>query len=103
MHTPCTPQHALKLNGEPERLLLSLGYELCEVNDGHLCCGSAGTYSILQPDLSNQLRERKLHALRVDHPDLIVSANIGCLMHLGETEGIPVQHWLIMVAEDLSD
>ncbi len=103
VHTPCTLQHALNLNGETERLLLSLGYELCAVNDGHLCCGSAGTYSMLQPDLANQLRERKLHALRADHPDLIVSANIGCLMHLGEAGGIPVRHWLTMVAEDLHD
>jgi glycolate oxidase iron-sulfur subunit len=101
VHTPCTLQHALHLNGETEKLLLSLGYELCEVNDGHLCCGSAGTYSILQSDLSQQLRDRKLRALQADHPDLIVTANIGCLMHLGEVGGVPVQHWLNTIADDL--
>lgn len=103
VHTPCTLQHALKLNGMTENLLRKLGYELCETSEGHLCCGSAGTYSILQADLSKQLRERKLRALTVDHPDLIVTANIGCLMHLAESGGVPVQHWLNLVAEDLED
>ena len=102
IHAPCTLQHALKLDGATEKLLLSLGYELCAVSDGHLCCGSAGTYSILQSDLSQQLRERKLQALKADHPDLIVSANIGCLTHLVEADGIPVLHWLNLIAEDLS-
>jgi len=101
VHTPCTLQHALKLNGATEEMLSKLGYQLCAVNEGHLCCGSAGTYSILQADLSEQLRARKLLALKTDHPDLIVSANIGCIMHLAETDGIPVQHWLSLVAEDL--
>ena len=101
VHTPCTLQHALKLNGATERLLQSFGYQLSTVGEGHLCCGSAGTYSILQPAISKQLRQRKLHALKADHPDLIVSANIGCLMHLGEADGIPVKHWLNVVAEDL--
>lgn len=102
VHTPCTLQHALKLNGAVERLLQGLGYTLCSVSEGHLCCGSAGTYSILQSDLSSQLRDRKLQALTVDHPDLIVTANIGCLTHLDEVAGIPVQHWLTLVADDLS-
>jgi glycolate oxidase iron-sulfur subunit len=103
VHTPCTLQHALQLNGATENLLQSLGYEVCTVNEGHLCCGSAGTYSILQPGLAEQLRERKLLALKVDHPDLIVTANIGCLMHLGETDGTTVKHWLTLVADDLQD
>ena len=103
VHTPCTLQHALKLNGAIEQLLLSLGYALCEVREGHLCCGSAGTYSILQRELSQQLRQRKLAALKVDHPDLIVTANIGCLMHLGDPDGPPVRHWLNLVADDLGD
>ena len=101
MHTPCTLQHALRLDGATERLLTGLGYNLCSVSEGHLCCGSAGTYSILEPELSGQLRERKLLALKNDHPDLIVTANIGCLTHLAETGGIPVRHWLNLVAEDL--
>ena len=103
VHTPCTLQHALKLNGATESLLTRLGYELCTVSEGHLCCGSAGTFSILQADLSQQLRRRKLAALKIDHPDLIVTANIGCLMHLGELDGVPVQHWLNLVAGDLQD
>ena len=102
VHTPCTLQHALHINGAIEKLLTRLGYELCPVNDAHLCCGSAGTYSILQRGLSAQLRERKLRALTIDHPDLIVTANIGCLMHLQEHEGVPVVHWLNLVADDLS-
>jgi glycolate oxidase iron-sulfur subunit len=103
VHTPCTLQHALKLNGRIEQLLQRLGYQLTDVADGHLCCGSAGTYSILQAKLSQQLRERKLRALNADHPDLIVSANIGCLNHLTDNKGVPVQHWLTLVAEDLQD
>jgi glycolate oxidase iron-sulfur subunit len=101
VHTPCTLQHALKLNGAAETLLTRLGYTLCRVSEGHLCCGSAGTYSILQADLSQKLRRRKLAALKVDHPDLIVTANIGCLMHLGDLDGVPVRHWLNLVADDL--
>ena len=103
VHTPCTLQHALPLNGKTEQLLQRLGYQLATVAEGHLCCGSAGTYSILQSSLSEQLRGRKLRALTGDHPDLIVTANIGCLMHLDEPEGVPVRHWLNLLAEDLDD
>ncbi len=103
VHTPCTLQHALKLNGLIEQRLRDLGYTLGAVEEGHLCCGSAGTYSILQPDLSRQLRERKLRALSSDHPDLIVTANIGCLTHLDSPNGVPVRHWLDLLAEDLID
>lgn len=103
VHTPCTLQHALKLNGNVERVLSSLGYELCEVSEGHLCCGSAGTYSILQAELSSQLRDRKVKALTLDHPDVIATANIGCLTHLDEVAGVPVRHWLTIVADDLRD
>jgi glycolate oxidase iron-sulfur subunit len=101
VHTPCTLQHALRLNGKIEGLLQKLGYQLAVVSDGHLCCGSAGTYSILQSGLSKQLRKRKLQALTGDHPDLIVTANIGCLMHLDEPGGVPVRHWLNLLADDL--
>jgi glycolate oxidase iron-sulfur subunit len=103
VHTPCTLQHALHLNGATEQLLRRLGYDLCSVAEGHLCCGSAGTYSILQAELSQQLRARKLAALQVDRPDLVVTANIGCLMHLTDPDGVPVRHWLNLVAEDLRD
>jgi glycolate oxidase iron-sulfur subunit len=103
VHTPCTLQHALKLNGKLETVLTFLGYPLCEVSEGHLCCGSAGTYSILQADLSSQLRDRKIKALTLDHPDVIATANIGCLTHLDEVAGVPVRHWLTIVADDLRD
>lgn len=102
VHTPCTLQHALGLNSMIEDLLQRLGYEICAVDEGHLCCGSAGTYSILQADLSNQLRARKLRALTIDHPDVIVTANIGCLMHLDAANPLPVVHWLTLLADDLA-
>ncbi len=101
VHTPCTLQHALKLGGLAEQVLTRLGYSLCTVAESHLCCGSAGTYSMLQPELSQRLRARKLQALKIDHPDVIATANIGCLLHLGESGGVPVRHWLTIVAEDL--
>jgi glycolate oxidase iron-sulfur subunit len=101
VHTPCTLQHALKLNGRIEQSLRGAGYTLCAVHDGHLCCGSAGTYSILQATLSSQLRDRKIEALTVDRPDIIVTANIGCLTHLDEAADVPVRHWLTVLADDL--
>ena len=103
VHTPCTLQHALKLNGLMEQVLGRLGYQLCPVQEGHLCCGSAGTYSILQADISKQLLERKLRALKADHPDIIVTANIGCMLHLDSADPLPVIHWLNLVADDLGD
>ena len=101
VHTPCTLQHALGLNGEVEKLLTELGYSLRDVSEGHLCCGSAGTYSITQAKLSGKLRERKLNALKINKPARIVTANIGCLGHLHEDEGIPVMHWINLIEEDL--
>ena len=97
-HCPCTLQHGLKLAGTLERLLGRLGFNLCEVKDGHLCCGSAGTYSLLQPSLSDELLKRKLCALQRDQPDLIVTANIGCLLHLEREADVPVKHWLEIIA-----
>lgn len=101
VHTPCTLQHALGLNGRIENVFRQLGYGLCSVADGHLCCGSAGTYSILQPEMAEALRQRKLDALGADAPDIVVTANIGCLMHLGVTDELPVKHWLEVLADDL--
>jgi len=101
VHTPCTLQHGLHLNGQVETLLESLGYRLVPVAEGHLCCGSAGTYALTQPTLSQRLRERKRAALTVEHPELIVTANIGCLSHLHDEEGPPVLHWLVLLARDL--
>ena len=73
------------------------------MQEGQLCCGSAGTYSMLQPALSERLRSRKLQALKVDHPDVVVTANIGCLVHLASADAVPVRHWLNLVAGDLAD
>jgi len=94
LHTPCTLQHGQRLGGRIEEILEALGLELTPVADGHLCCGSAGTYSILQPALASELRANKLHALEADSPDLIVTANIGCLVHLAAGTERPMQHWV---------
>ena len=93
-HPPCTLQHTQKVRGAVEALLSSLGAELVPVMDSHLCCGSAGTYSLLQPDLSLQLRARKLENLQRNQPALILSANIGCLSHLDAAADVPVRHWI---------
>ena len=93
-HSPCTLQHGQKLNGLVESLLEKSGIELTPVNDAHLCCGSAGTYSILQEELSLQLRDNKLAALLHNKPDVIATANIGCQMHLAAKAGVPVVHWI---------
>ena len=93
-HSPCTLQHGQRLRDPVERLLRSVGYVLTEVTDKHLCCGSAGTYSLLQGELSNELRRRKLEALEQDAPDIIATANVGCQLHLGSATPIPVVHWL---------
>ena len=75
-------------------MLRRAGYQLTAVPDSHLCCGSAGTYSLLQPELSRQLLRNKLSALESDRPDVIASANIGCQLHLASATGIPVRHWI---------
>jgi len=102
VHTPCTLQHALHLNGAVDRLLKGLGYQLCEVAENHLCCGSAGTYSLTQPTISGQLRERKLKALSIDAPERIVTANIGCLGQLQDEGQVPVLHWIDLLEQDLT-
>lgn len=92
--SPCTLQHGQKLNGVVEQLLRDLGFVLVTVAEAHLCCGSAGTYSILQPALSRRLLSRKLQAVQADRPEKIVTANIGCLTHLQGGSDVPVQHWV---------
>jgi glycolate oxidase iron-sulfur subunit len=84
-----------------ESLLTRLGYALVPVRDAHLCCGSAGTYSIFQPTLSSELRARKLDALQDKHPDAIATANIGCLLHLQAEADVPVRHWLELLASSV--
>jgi len=92
--SPCSLQHAQQLNGLTESLLTRLGFDLTPVNDAHLCCGSAGTYSLLQPKIADQLRTRKLANLQQNQPELIATANIGCLLHLQEKSKVPVVHWI---------
>jgi glycolate oxidase iron-sulfur subunit len=92
--SPCSLQHGQQLRGKVEALLSKAGYELTPVADGHLCCGSAGTYSILQPELSGSLKERKLAALAAGGPETIATANIGCLTQLQSGTRMPVKHWI---------
>ena len=100
-HCPCTLQHAQKLGGAVEAILTRLGYDLTAVPDAHLCCGSAGTYSITQPELSKQLRDRKMEALESGAPELIVTANIGCQTHLAGAGRTGVRHWIELVEDAL--
>jgi glycolate oxidase iron-sulfur subunit len=96
-HAPCTLQHGLGLGGRVERLLARLGFELVPIRDAHICCGSAGTYSVLQPELAHRLRDDKLRHLQHDRPALIATANVGCLTHLEAGADIPVRHWLELI------
>ncbi len=98
-HSPCTLQHGLKIRGVVEPLLERAGCTLTSVADGHLCCGSAGSYSLLQPAISRQLKANKIAALQAGAPDVIATANIGCLMHLASGAERPVRHWIELLAE----
>jgi glycolate dehydrogenase iron-sulfur subunit len=100
-HPPCTLQHAQNVRGEVEKILESLGAVVLPFADSHLCCGSAGTYSILQPAVAEELRDRKLEALQVSRPDVILSANVGCIVHLAGAAAIPVRHWIEWIAQRL--
>ncbi len=103
VHTPCSMQHGMKLNGVIEEILSRAGFDIVAAPEGHLCCGSAGTYSIMQPQLSHQLRENKLVALGAGKPDVIVTGNIGCQMHLGAEAYVPVMHWAELMYRQLED
>jgi glycolate oxidase iron-sulfur subunit len=92
--SPCTLQHGQRLQGLPEAILQKIGYRLTQVSDAHLCCGSAGVYSLLQPDLSTKLRNDKMKALQAGRPDLIATANIGCLAHLQIATQQKIVHWI---------
>jgi glycolate oxidase iron-sulfur subunit len=96
---PCTLQHGQKLTGRVEPLLRAAGYALTTVADAHLCCGSAGTYSILQRELAGRLRDIKLATLQSDAPQVIATANIGCLQHLAAAAAVPVKHWIELIDE----
>lgn len=93
-HSPCTLQHGQQLSGGVEKLLTNAGYELTSVPDAHLCCGSAGPYSILQPRMSDQLKANKLAALLSDSPDVVATANVGCQTHIASDSPISVVHWI---------
>jgi glycolate oxidase iron-sulfur subunit len=99
--SPCSLQHGQKIRGRVEGLLARAGYECAPVRDAHLCCGSAGAYSILQPEISGELRTRKLAALQESAPQCIATANIGCLTHLQGESAVPVRHWIELVDEAL--
>ena len=96
-HSPCSLQHGQQIRGNVETALAAAGFDLTGVADAHLCCGSAGTYSILQPALSLQLRTRKIASLLAGAPEGIATANIGCLSHLQSGTSVPVRHWIEMV------
>jgi glycolate oxidase iron-sulfur subunit len=101
-HPPCTLQHGQQLRGGVEQHLNALGFEVSvATNESHLCCGSAGTYSVLQPELATQLRDRKLGHLAPLQPQAIVSANIGCIQHLQSGTTTPVKHWVEVLDEAL--
>ena len=96
-HPPCTLQHGQQVRGKVEQVLRAVGVDVRLCADSHLCCGSAGTYSILQPALSQQLRDNKVANLEACEPDMIVSANIGCLSHLQSGTETPVRHWIELI------
>ena len=100
-HPPCTLQHAQQLDHHAEKILTRAGYQLQPFADRHLCCGSAGTYSILHAEMANKLRQDKLEKLQEVPVELIASANIGCLLHLQKGTQTPVRHWLELVELDL--
>ena len=101
-HSPCSLQHGLKIRGTVEAILVLAGFELTMVSDSHLCCGSAGTYSILEPELSQRLLKNKVAALEADEPSTIATANIGCLTHIQSGTAVAVKHWINILDERLS-
>ncbi len=94
---PCTLQHGQKLNDRTENILQQLGFSLCKVPESYLCCGSAGVYSLLQRDISQRLQQDKIKNLLTENPDVIITANIGCQMHLQQVTELPVKHWIELV------
>lgn len=101
-HPPCTLQHGQQIRGKVEDILRAVGVDVQLCEDSHLCCGSAGTYSVLQPELSYQLRDNKLANLLATEPEMIVSANIGCLTHLQSGTDMPVTHWIELIDRALT-
>ena len=100
-HPPCSLQHGLKVRGDTEKILLDMGYTLKTVRDAHLCCGSAGTYSIFNPHVANELRLRKLSSLQEHDPECIVTSNFSCITHLQSGTATPIRHWIEILDERL--
>ena len=102
-HPPCTLQHGQQLRGGVEKHLGALGFDVSlATSESHMCCGSAGTYSVLQPELATQLRDRKLQNLEPLQAEVIVSANIGCIQHLQSGTATPVRHWVEVLDDALA-
>jgi glycolate oxidase iron-sulfur subunit len=101
-HSPCSLQHGLGINGVVEPILRDAGFTLTAVPDGHQCCGSSGTYSLLNPEMSQRLRESRVAALESGAPAVIATANIGCLAHISGGAGVPVRHWIEVLDEAMS-
>ncbi len=97
--SPCTLQHGQKLSGLTEKILSRFGFKMTEVADSHLCCGSAGTYSLLEKEISGKLQKNKIDNLMQGKPEMILTANIGCCQHLSQVSPVPVRHWIEEVAE----
>lgn len=100
-HPPCTLQHGQQVHGAVENILRQLGHDLLPFNESHLCCGSAGSYSLLQAEIATQLRDRKLGQIETKQPELIATANIGCQMHLASGTDTPVVHWIMLLDSTL--
>lgn len=96
-HSACSLQHGQKIRAAPKALLTSMGFEVVEPADSHLCCGSAGTYNLLQPDLSAELKRRKVAMLEARRPDVVAAGNIGCMMQIGSGTGLPVVHTVELI------
>jgi glycolate oxidase iron-sulfur subunit len=94
-HAPCTLQHWQRLKGVTEGVLAKLGYDLTPVPDSHLCCGSAGTYALTQPELSERLKQQKAVALQSGLPEAVLTSNVGCQTHLATAATVPVRHWIV--------
>jgi glycolate oxidase iron-sulfur subunit len=91
-HSACSMQHGQKIKDQPKRLLANAGFTVVDVPEGHLCCGSAGTYNILQPEIASRLKARKLANIVKTRPDLVAAGNIGCMTQIGSGAGVPILH-----------
>jgi glycolate oxidase iron-sulfur subunit len=91
-HAPCSLQHGQKIVREPKRLLDAAGFTVRDIPEGHLCCGSAGTYNLLQPEIASRLRDRKLGNIARVAPEIVATGNIGCMTQLSSGTGIPIVH-----------